>query len=89
LQLKQKKGGFFYGCSRWPDCNGYLGAMPDGFMSRGDAYRWLRRELKISKKEAKISRLSDKQCESLIELVYTRFPALHTRYTRLAFEDIL
>jgi hypothetical protein len=58
-------------------------------MTRGEAYRWLRRKLGLSKRDARISRLSDQQCDKLIELVYVQFPALHTRYTRLAFGDDL
>jgi len=53
-------------------------------MSRGGAYRWLRQELGLTKKTARISQLTDQQCEGLIELVYTQFPQLHTRYTRLS-----
>ena len=38
----------------------------EGYMSRGDAYKWLRDELGISREEAHFSRLSDEQCKKIV-----------------------
>lgn len=57
------------------------------FLSRREAYRWIREQMDLSHTEAHIGQFSLEQCEQLIRLVYKAWPQLHTRYSRLAWGD--
>lgn len=46
MTLRNSRYGFFYGCSRFPDCRATHGAHPDGQplgLKRKSAYGWLRK----------------------------------------------
>jgi ssDNA-binding Zn-finger/Zn-ribbon topoisomerase 1 len=116
MEVRPSKFGCFYGCVKWPDCNGTHGAHPDGkpkgipankatrearvrahfvfdkvwkerLKSRREAYRWMRDAMGLSASQAHIGRFDRDQCDHLMALVYESFPSLHTRYSRLAWEQ--
>jgi len=102
MRLRRSRFGPFYGCSRWPDCEGTHGAHDDGSpkgvpgdaatrqarirahdafdqlwkprgrgpMSRGAAYRWMRRAMGLSAAKAHIGNFNTTQCERLVQLVH-------------------
>lgn len=55
--------------------------------SRSEAYNWMRKAMKLSHSEAHIGRFDKGQCEKLVTLVYRDFPILHTRWTRLLYDE--
>jgi ssDNA-binding Zn-finger/Zn-ribbon topoisomerase 1 len=60
-------------------------------MSRGEAYAWMRRKMKLSEDDAHIGKFTLEQCEQLITDVRTKFPFVRTSWDRLEddpFEDV-
>lgn len=49
-----------------------------GIMGRGKAYRWMQKTLKLSKKDAHISRLNKTQCAVLQKKISEQWPHLHS-----------
>jgi hypothetical protein len=56
---------------------------------RCDAYKWLRKAMGLSHRQAHISQLTAEQCELLIAKVYRDYPKLRTRYSRLLYDDVI
>lgn len=58
------------------------------YLKRREAYQWMRKQMGLSHSQAHISKFNIPKCDQLITLVYKEWPELHTRYSRISWDDV-